>query len=47
MQCFHFKNTNTVTVIEVLPKEKKAKEEKTVTIGMASIDLSPLLQGIP
>ena len=38
--------TPTVSVIEVLPKEKKAKEDKTVTIGMATIDLSPLLQGI-
>ena len=35
----------TVSVSEVLPKDKKVREDKIVTIGMASIDLSPLLQG--
>ena len=34
-----------VSVSEVLPRERKAKEEKTVTIGMASVDLIPLLLG--
>ena len=34
-----------VSVSEVLPRERKTKEEKTVTIGMASVDLIPLLLG--
>jgi hypothetical protein len=32
-------------VIEVLPKEKKQKEEKTAVIGQAIVDLLPLLHG--
>ena len=32
-------------VIEVLPKEKKAREEKTNPIGQGVLDLSPLLRG--
>lgn len=33
------------TVIEILPKEKKQKEEKTVILGQCTVDLFPLLQG--
>ncbi|XP_062999533.1 cilia- and flagella-associated protein 70-like [Elgaria multicarinata webbii] len=33
------------TVIEVLPKEKKQKDEKTVTLSQAAMDLLPLLEG--
>jgi len=33
------------TVIEVLPKEKKQKEEKTAVLGQCSFDLAPLLTG--
>ena len=32
-------------VIEVLPKEKKAREEKTAPIGQGVLDLSSLLKG--
>jgi hypothetical protein len=35
-----------VTVIEVLPKEKKQKEEKITPLGQATVDLLPLLKGI-
>eukprot|EP00112_Aurelia_sp_Birch-Aquarium-sp1_P022072 Seg6102.1 transcript_id=Seg6102.1/GoldUCD/mRNA.D3Y31 product="Cilia- and flagella-associated protein 70" protein_id=Seg6102.1/GoldUCD/D3Y31 len=34
-----------LTAIEVLPKEKKAKEEKTNIIGQACVDLLPFLKG--
>lgn len=34
-----------VTVIEVLPKEKKQKEEKTVTLGQCTVDMLPLVKG--
>uniref|UniRef100_A0A8D0GYM1 Cilia- and flagella-associated protein 70 n=1 Tax=Sphenodon punctatus TaxID=8508 RepID=A0A8D0GYM1_SPHPU len=34
-----------LTVTEVLPKEKKQKDEKTVTLGQAIVDLLPLLEG--
>ncbi|XP_072032330.1 cilia- and flagella-associated protein 70-like isoform X2 [Amphiura filiformis] len=34
-----------VTVVEVLPKEKKQKEEKTVLLGQCTVDLLPLVKG--
>ncbi|XP_028669775.2 cilia- and flagella-associated protein 70-like isoform X1 [Erpetoichthys calabaricus] len=34
-----------LTLIEILPKEKKQKDEKMVTLGQAVVDLLPLLQG--
>ncbi|XP_066915368.1 cilia- and flagella-associated protein 70-like [Clytia hemisphaerica] len=34
-----------VTFNEILPKDKKAKEEKTNTVGKCCIDLLPLLKG--
>ena len=35
----------TVTVVEVLPKDKKGKEEKINILGQSCIDLLPLLHG--
>lgn len=35
-----------VTVIEVLPKEKKQKEEKTVLLGQCTVDMLPLVKGM-
>ena len=35
----------TVTVVEVLPKDKKGKEEKINVLGQSCIDLLPLLHG--
>ena len=34
-----------VNILEVLPKDKKAKEEKTAILGQASLDLLPVLMG--
>ena len=34
-----------VNILEVLPKNKKAKEEKTAVLGQASLDLLPVLMG--
>lgn len=34
-----------VTMTEVLPKEKKQKDEKTLIIGQAVVDLLPLVEG--
>lgn len=34
-----------VTVIEILPKEKKKKDEKTIILGQVTVDLLPLAEG--
>ncbi|XP_052768283.1 cilia- and flagella-associated protein 70-like isoform X5 [Mya arenaria] len=34
-----------LTVIEVLPKEKKQKEEKTISLGQCTVDMLPLVKG--
>lgn len=36
---------HTVTITEILPKEKKQKEEKTQILGQCSFDLLPLVKG--
>ncbi len=35
----------TVSLIEVLPKEKKQKEEKVQLLGQATFDLLPIVKG--
>ncbi|XP_078274401.1 cilia- and flagella-associated protein 70 isoform X2 [Rhinoraja longicauda] len=35
-----------LTVIEVLPKEKKKKDEKTIVLGQVTVDLLPLAEGV-
>ena len=35
-----------MNILEVLPKDKKAKEEKTAVLGQASLDLLPTLLGV-
>lgn len=35
----------TVTLLEVLPKDKKSKEEKTAELGHLTFDLLPLVCG--
>ena len=47
---FSFKHTNwlllvLVTVVEILPKEKKQREEKTVVLGQCTLDLLPVIKG--
>uniref|UniRef100_H3AYL6 Cilia and flagella associated protein 70 n=1 Tax=Latimeria chalumnae TaxID=7897 RepID=H3AYL6_LATCH len=34
-----------LTIVEILPKERKQKEEKTAVLAQATVDLLPLLQG--
>lgn len=42
---FLYSLPNSVTFVEVLPKEKKQKEEKTYLLGQCTIDLLPLVKG--
>ena len=35
-----------VTLIEILPKEKKQKEEKSIVLGQASVDMMSMLRGL-
>ncbi|XP_032896225.1 cilia- and flagella-associated protein 70 isoform X2 [Amblyraja radiata] len=35
-----------LTVIEILPKEKKKKDEKTIILGQVTVDLLPLAEGL-
>ena len=34
-----------VSIYEVLPKDKRAKEEKTHLLGISHLDLLPIIQG--
>ena len=46
MEVFYLSNfVFKVIIAEVLPKDKKSKEEKTLTLGQCCIDLLPLLKG--
>ena len=49
MYIYHFMicpYSSSVTVIEVLPKERRQKEEKTNILGQCTVDLLPLVKGI-
>ena len=41
----HLYHSFSVNILEVLPKDKKAKEEKTAVLGQATFDLLPVLMG--
>ena len=42
---FYFAYVILVSIFEVLPKDKKAREEKTQLLGVGSLDLLPFLKG--